>query len=131
MTDPELDAIRKKRLEEIKNKTMTQSQPVVHLNSENFNAFVTQIPNVVIDFWAEWCGPCRMFAPVFEEVSLEYPEVQFCKCNTDENRQIASHLRISAIPTIIYAKNGTAVKLRAGALNKEEFRKELDSVYRS
>lgn len=130
MTDDELSEIRKKRIEEIKNKTITQSQPVVHLNSENFNAFAAQIPNVVIDFWAEWCGPCRMFAPIFEEVSLEYPEIQFCKCNTDENPEIASHLRISAIPTIIYAKNGNAVKLRAGALTKDEFRKELDSVYR-
>jgi thioredoxin len=79
-----------------------EAQPVVHLDETNFNTFTLKIPNVVVDLWAEWCGPCRYFAPIFEETAKEYPEVQFCKCNTDENKWIAQELQINSIPTIMY-----------------------------
>ena len=108
-----------------------EAQPVVHLDETNFNTFTLKIPNVVVDFWAEWCGPCRYFAPIFEETSKEYPEVQFCKCNTDENRWIAQELQINSIPTIMYIQNGTVQKIRLGAISQEKFREELNSVFRS
>ncbi|MDO5846344.1 MAG: thioredoxin [Methanocorpusculum sp.] len=108
-----------------------EAQPVIHLNGENFNTFTMQIPNVVVDFWAEWCVPCQFFAPVFEETAKEYPEIQFCKCNTDENEWIAQELRISAIPTLMFIKNGTVVRMRAGSLTQEKLREELNLVYRS
>ncbi len=108
-----------------------EAQPVIHLDETNFNMFTLQIPNVVVDFWAEWCAPCRYFAPIFEETAKEYPEIQFCKCNTDENRRISQDLCITSIPTIMYIQNGTVVKLRSGAISQEKFREELNTVYRT
>lgn len=126
--DSELEQIRAKRLEELKNSHMPHE--IIHITEENFNDIIKQNDKIVIDFWAEWCGPCRMFAPVFEKVSLEYPDVQFCKCNTDENQQIARELMISAIPTIMYIKSGSLVKREAGLRPEAILRKELDSVFR-
>lgn len=108
-----------------------EAQPVVHLDETNFNTFTLKIPNVVVDLWAEWCGPCRYFAPIFEETAKEYPEVQFCKYNTDENKWIAQELQINSIPTIMYIQNGTVQKIRLGAISQEKFREELNSVFRS
>ncbi|HJJ28704.1 MAG TPA: thioredoxin [Methanocorpusculum sp.] len=107
-----------------------EAMPVIHLNEENFNAFASQIPNIVIDFWAEWCGPCKRFAPVFEEVHTEYPEVQFCKCNTDECPNVANQYHISAIPTIFFVKSGTVQRIVSGALSAERLREELNRVFR-
>jgi thioredoxin len=107
-----------------------EAMPVIHLNEENFNSFASQIPNIVIDFWAEWCGPCKMFAPVFEKVHVEYPEVQFCKCNTDECPNIARQHNISAIPTIFFVKSGTVQRIVSGALPEERLREELNRVFR-
>ena len=73
-------------------------------------------PFLVIDFWAEWCGPCRMVAPVIEELSREYSgQVTFAKCNTDENPGIAGGFGISAIPTIILFRDGNAADIVVGA----------------
>ncbi|HKM41091.1 MAG TPA: thioredoxin domain-containing protein [Methanocorpusculum sp.] len=109
----------------------TEAMPIIHLSEDNFNAFTLRIPSLVIDFWAEWCGPCRYFAPIFEEISLEYPEIQFCKCNTEENCHIATELRINAIPTLMFIKSGTVVRIHCGVLSIEEFREELNSVFRA
>jgi len=107
-----------------------EAMPVLHLTPENFNTFATQIPNVVIDFWAPWCGPCQRFGPIFEEVHNEYPEIQFCKCDTEECRSIALEFRISAIPTIFFIKNGQVVDAKTGALSAERLREELNRIYR-
>ncbi len=109
----------------------TEAQPIIHLTEDNFNTFTLQIPYLVIDFWAEWCGPCRFFAPIFEEISLEYPEIQFCKCNTEENRHIAAELHINVIPTLMFIKSGNVVHISCGALSREKFREELNSVFRA
>lgn len=108
-----------------------EALPVLTLTEENFNTFTLQIPAIVIDFFTDWCGSCRFFSSIFAEVSLEYPEVQFCTCNTEENSRIASELRIRAVPTLMFIKNKTVVKIRAGALSKEEFRDDLNAVFRS
>ena len=101
------------------------------ITSENYESTIASGKPVVIDFWAEWCGPCRYFSPIFEEMSVEYPEVQFCKCDTDRNHGIAKQLGITSIPRVLYVINGTAVRLHVGAMSAEKVREELNAVFRS
>lgn len=106
------------------------SPPIQHLTSASFNQTLRSCKKAVIDFWAEWCGPCRRFAPVFEELSKEFPDVSFCKCNTDENPDIAQEFFIFSIPTTLYIKDGKAVHFQSGALTEEQFRTVLTAVFR-
>lgn len=130
--DNELQRLRQKRREELNARVPPpEGYPLIHLTEYNFNPVTLNAPKVVIDFWAEWCGPCRYFGPVFEEMSREFPEVQFCKCDTDRNQRIASQLKITSIPLTMYIINGTVVRMRAGAMTAEKFREELNLVFRS
>ena len=79
----------------------------------------------VVDFWASWCGPCKMFSPIFDEVSNEYSNINFYKVNVDENREIAKKYGIMSIPTIILFKDGKEIKRNIGFLSKEEFKNFL------
>lgn len=116
-------------MSEPEKKPEVAAMPVLHLTEENFNIFAA-VPNLVIDFWAEWCGPCQRFAPVFEDIHLEYPEIQFCKCNVDECRTIAQQYHIASIPTLFFVKSGNVIQIRSGALSPERFREELNRIYR-
>jgi thioredoxin 1 len=78
---------------------------------------------VVIDFWAEWCGPCRMLSPILEDLSNEMTNVQFKKINVDENPIIAGSLGITAIPTVIIYKDGRPVERIVGLLPREHIKK--------
>lgn len=132
MEDDELEQLRSRRFEQL---AATIPPPegwqVAHLTEYNFNQVTLGRAKVVIDFWAEWCGPCQYFGPIFEEMSVECPEVQFCKCDTDRNQGIASQLHITSIPRVLYIINGTVVRTHAGAMSAEKFRAELNQVFRS
>jgi thioredoxin 1 len=78
---------------------------------------------VVIDFWAEWCGPCRILSPILEDLSKEMTNVQFKKINVDENPIIAGSIGITAIPTVIIYKDGRPVERIVGLLPKEHIKK--------
>lgn len=105
---------------------------VVELTKENFEQVVTSNPTVVVDYWAPWCGPCRGFAPVFEKVSEQHPDVVFAKVNTDEEQEIAAHFQIRSIPTLMVFREQIIVFSQPGALPQGAFEqvvskaKELD-----
>jgi thioredoxin 1 len=94
---------------------------VVELTKENFEQVVTSNPTVVVDYWAPWCGPCRGFAPVFEKVSEQHPDVVFAKVNTDEEQEIAAHFQIRSIPTLMVFREQIIVFSQPGALPQGSF----------
>ncbi len=84
---------------------------------------------VVVDFWAAWCGPCRMVAPTIEELAKEYAgRVKIGKLNTDENADIASKYKIMGIPTIMFFKDGEKVDQIVGAVPKQQIKAKIDSL---
>jgi thioredoxin len=131
MEDDELEQLRQKRFEQMTTEIPPpEGRTVVHLTERNFDEVTLGRSKVVIDFWAEWCRPCRYFGPIFEEMSIEFPEIQFCKCDVDRNHGIATQLSITNIPRVMYVSNGTAVRVHVGAMSAERFREELNVVFR-
>ena len=102
---------------------------IQHLNDSNFN---TEIANsrqpVLVDFWAEWCGPCKMIAPILDEVAKEYEgKVKVAKLNVEEGQSIASKFGVMSIPTLMLFKNGQVIKQVVGAVSKSQLREILDN----
>lgn len=94
---------------------------VTKLSSENYEKEVMQSEGtVVVDFYADWCGPCRAQAPIIEQLSNERTDVKFFKVDVDESVQIAAKLGISSIPTIMVVKDGKVEYLRAGMMQKSQ-----------
>ena len=87
---------------------------ILHLNSENFKEAVTSNEVIVVDFWAAWCGPCRMLGEVLEEINRTNPELVIGKVNVDEERGLAQEFQIRSIPQIFVFKNGKIVKNISG-----------------
>jgi len=99
-----------------------------HITSQEYEALAVSSDLLVIDFYATWCGPCKMLAPVFEEVAAKYPDATFVKVNVDEEEELARKFRISVIPTLVFVKNGEAVKTTTGYMDADALSALVDSV---
>jgi thioredoxin 1 len=115
----ELDAIRKQKAEDWVSKGNTPDGPIA-ITDADFGEAVNKYPLVLVDFWAEWCGPCRMIAPVIEELSKEYRgRVVFGKVNVDENKETPMLFNAMSIPTLVLLKDGKEVDRLIGAVPKQ------------
>ncbi len=100
----------------------------IELTAANFEATVTS-GVAVVDFWAPWCGPCRMVAPIIEELAEEYDgKAKVCKVNTDEEQDLAVKFGIRSIPTILFLKDGKVVDQMVGAAAKQTFKQKIDAL---
>ncbi len=100
----------------------------ITLSESNFNETVEKNDIVIIDFWAEWCAPCKAFGPVFEMVSEDYPEITFAKVNTEIEQGLSAHFQIRSIPTVMILKEQIVVFNQAGALPEESLVDVLNQV---
>ena len=99
------------------------------ITNTNFEELVAEGKPVMIDFWATWCGPCRILSPTVDEIADEYVDrITVAKCNVDDAEDIAMQFRIMSIPTLIFIKDGEVVDKRVGLVSKEEIVSIINSI---
>lgn len=100
---------------------------MINLNLNNFKEEVEEYSGLaVIDLWATWCGPCRMIAPVLDEIEREMPDVKFCKINVDEEPELTRLFKVQSIPTVALVKNNTLVDISVGLVPKDKLVKLIN-----
>jgi len=101
----------------------------VELSDSNFEDFLREHSNVVVDFWAPWCGPCRIMSPVIEALEKDMDNVVFAKVNVDESQEIAQAYSIMSIPTLMFFKDGEMEDMAVGVMDKGELREKINEVF--
>ena len=122
MEDTELEKIKKKQLEELLqqqnlNKIVNET-PVIELTSQNFDQEKAKNSLLLVDFWAEWCGPCKSMHPIFTRMAKKYKSVRFARVNVDNSQDIATRYGVQSIPTFIMFKNGKVANTMVGAVGE-------------
>jgi thioredoxin 1 len=100
----------------------------IELTADSFDEAVTKNDIVLVDFWASWCGPCRMFAPIFQDAAQKHPDIVFGKVDTDAEQQLAAAANITSIPTLMAFKEQVLVFSQPGALNAPQLEQVIDAV---
>ena len=100
----------------------------LELTADNFQQTINDNANVIVDFWAPWCAPCRGFAPTFEAVSEKQPDIVFAKVNTEEQQQIAAAFNIRSIPTLMVFRDQIVIYSEAGALPASAFEQLIEQA---
>jgi thioredoxin len=101
----------------------------LEITDQNFEGYLQDGKPLVVDFWATWCGPCKMIAPIIDELITEYEgKVTIGKCDVDENSELPAKYGIRNIPTILFIKNGEVVDKQVGAAQKSAFKAKIDSL---
>ncbi len=101
---------------------------VIELTRDNIEATIRDHDIVVIDFWAEWCGPCRSFAPIFEKVANNHPDIAFGKVDIEQEQEIAQQFGIRSIPTLAIFREQTLIMLEAGAMPESTLEQAVETV---
>ena len=117
---------------QIKVKDEKMAVGVLEINDGSFEDEVLRCNSpVVVDFWAPWCGPCRMIAPISEKLAKEYQgQLKFCKLNVDENRQISEKYQVASIPLLLFFKDGEVIEESVGAVSEPALRSKVESALR-
>ena len=120
MEDAEFEKIKKKQLEDLLQQqdlnNIVNEMPVIELTSQNFNQEIRNNNLLLVDFWAEWCGPCKSMHPIFESLEKQYPNVKFARVNVDQNQNISRKFAVQSIPTFIMFKSGQIIDKMMGAV---------------
>lgn len=100
---------------------------ISNITDDSFEKFIKK-SKVLVDFWARWCAPCLVMAPILENLARKYPEIAFGKIDIDENKKVAYEKEIMSIPTLLFYKNGNEVERIVGAVQKERIEKILKNL---
>jgi thioredoxin 1 len=101
---------------------------VATLTTAQFEETIANHEMLVIDFWAAWCGPCKFFAPIFEQAATRHPEIAFAKVNVDEEQELAALFQVRSIPTVAFMREGIVIYAHSGALQPSELDEILTKV---
>jgi len=101
---------------------------VIDLSAQTFSEAIDREGVVVLDFWAPWCGPCKMFSPIFSNAAAQHADILFAKINTEDHGDLAQHFNIRSIPTLMVVRNRTVVFKQAGALMEGQFSQLIQAV---